>query len=372
MSSFSPRLASMTTKPTPSSRELHLEVSITNAPLGLDAPRVVEPGEAGPSLEEVSKALHEVAEQVLEGAPVGQTAIGDRFVANWQFSGTLDDLDLAEVGRARPSKAESSPAPGDDLERDTRPTDEFDEPEFTQVSGFRIPTPQPVARASTKKNARPIYRYFPFTPGSLASGGSWQAAARSLKVFAVLHAAYRGPERLEIEDLQPLFFRSSSDLVTYREGWKAGRFWSVEAFKKAVCAREKHSRGLISEHVMPRSQTLMRALAIGSMGQAAEFVWDNSFECVVTAEENNELTRQDARRPKRDIWVFENGPWERYAGTTIRILDVECNGQRWLTPEDSEALQRLGLLAKWDPSLLNQADPEILAQWGAYVPVESK
>jgi hypothetical protein len=320
----------MTTKPVAISRELYLEVSIRKVPQHLDAPaRVVAPCEADrPSLGEVSKVLHDIADQVLEGVPVGQSAIDDRFVADWQFGGALDDPDLAEA------KAEPSPAGGNDLERGPRRTDEFEEPEITEVSGFRIPPPRPVARASTKKNARPIYRYFPFKPGSLASGGGWQAAARALKVFTVLHAAYRGPERLRIEDLQPLFFRSSSELITYREGWKAGRFWSVEAFKQAL--NEKHTKGLISEHVMPRSQTLMRALEIESMGQAAEFVWDNSFECVVTSKENNELTRQDAKR-RRGIWVFEKGPWERYLRANIHILDVECNGQKWLTPGDRES-----------------------------------
>ena len=77
-------------------------------------------------------------------------------------------------------------------------------------------------------------------------------------------------------------------------------------------------------------------------------------------------------RPGSEIWLFENGPWQRYAGTTIRILDVECNGQRWLTPEDRETLHSLDLLAEWDASLLYHADPEILAQWGTYVPVEKR
>lgn len=362
----------MTTKPAASSREFYLEVSITNAPQGVDAVPEAEPCEAGPSLREVSKALHEVAEQILEGAPIGHNTIKDRFVASWSFGGIFDGPELAGCRPARPSKVKSIPKSRDDVGRDARLTDEFEESEITQVSGFRIPLPQPVARASKQKNSRPIYRYFPFKPGSLVGGGSWQAAARALKVFAVLHAAHRGPTRLEVEDLKPLFFRSSSDLITYREGWKAGRFWSIEAFKKAVSSREKHTGGLISEHVMPRSQTLMRALEIENLDQAAEFVWNNSFECVVIADENKKLTGQDAKRPKHDVWVFNNGPWERYVGTSIRILDVECNGQKWLTQQDREVLQRLGLLAEWDQSLLNEADPEILAQWDAYVPVEKK
>ncbi len=371
-SNFSPPPAQMTTKTEASSLEHYLEVSITYAPRGLNVPPVNEPIKVIPSLGEVSKALHEVADQVLEGAPIGHIAIGDRFVANWQFGRTLDDLDLAEVRQARLSKAESSPAPGNDVGRDTQPVDNFEEPEITHVGDFCIPVPQPVARASTYKNARPIYRYFPFKPGKSVGDGSWQAAARALKVFAVLHAAHHGNEGIEFEDLQPLFFRSSSDLITYREGWKAGRFWSVEAFKVAVSAPERHTNGLISEHVMPRSQTLMRALKIEDVGLAAEFVWNNSFECVVTAKENDELTRRDAKRPKRDIWVFENGPWERYKGTGICILDVECNGHKWLTQQDRDVLSKLDLLANWDPSFLNQAAPAILDEWRKYAPVTKK
>ncbi|WOI47885.1 hypothetical protein [Acidovorax sp. BLS4] len=372
MSGSSQYLTPMTTKPASNPPEFYLEVSITNALLGLNATPAVKPRDATPSLWDISKALHDVADQMLEGAPIGHTAVSDRYVANWQFSGTFDNPGLPEGQPAPQSMREPNPELEGDGERDTRPFDEFEESEITHVSGFRIPDPQPVAKASRKKNARPIYRYMPFKPGSLAGEGSWQAAARALNVFAVLHAAHRGPEKLKVKDLRPLFFRSSSDLITYREGWKAGRFWSVEAFKKAVCAREKHTGGLISEHVMPRSQTLMRALKIEDAGEAAEFVWNSSFECVVTSAENNELTRQDVTRPRSEIWLFENGPWQRYAGTTIRILDVACSGQRWLTPEDRETLQSLDLLAEWDASLLNHADPEILAQWGTYVPVEKR
>ena len=203
--------------------------------------------------------------------------------------------------------------------------------------------------------------------GTAAGGRS-----RALKVFAVLHAAHRGPEGLELDDLLPLFFRSSSDLITYREGWKAGRFWSVKAFEKAVLAREKHTNGLISEHVMPRSQALIRALAIEDAEKAVEFVWNNSFECVVTADENKELTGLDQKRPRREPWVFEKGPWQRYSGTSIRILDVTCNGQAWLTQENREALQGLDLIAKWDESILASAAPEFLDQWKKYIPVEKK
>lgn len=359
----------MITKSAANSHDFYLEVSITNALRGPDGPPVVESSEARPSLAQVSKALHEVAEQILEGAPTGHTAISDRFVATWQCGLAQDEPSLTGRQPTRPSNAGTTLEQFARAEPASRPTDELGGDQITEVLGFRVPGPQPVAWASRNKNARPIYRYIPFKPGSSVGLGSWQAAARALKVFGVLHAAHRGPERLEVEDLLPLFFRSSSDLITYREGWKAGRFWSVEAFKKAVGAREKHTNGLISEHVMPRSQALRRALEIEHMGHAAEFVWNNSFECVVTTDENNELTRQDQKRPKDQIWEFADGPWERYVGTSIRVLDVACYGQQWLTPEDREVLQRLGILEDWDASLLNQADPDILAGWDTYVPV---
>lgn len=360
----------MTTKSASNLREFYLEVSITNTQQGLEAPPMVEPNKASPSLGEISNALHEVAEQILEGAPIGNTEVNDSFVASWQFGGTQDDPDLPGDRSNRPSEAKTSPELGDRVEPDTGPADMFEESEITEVRGFRIPQPQPVAWSSTKKNARPIYRYFPFMPGKPVGLGSWQAAARALKVFAVLHAAHRGPEGLELEDLLPLFFRSSSDLITYREGWKAGRFWSLKAFEKALSAREKHTNGLISEHVMPRSQTLIKALAIEDAGEAAEFVWHNSFECVLTAEENNELTGRDKKRPNREPWVFEKGPWQRYSGTSIRVLDVTCNGQKWLTQEDRETLQDLDLIAEWNESLLARAAPQFRDQWKTYVPVE--
>lgn len=358
--------------PTANLREFYLEVSITNAPQGLEKPTTVEPSEARPTLGEISKALHEVAEQILEGAPIGNTAVSDSFVASWQFGETQDDLDRPGDRSNRRPKTESRPEPSDRVEPDNGRADDFEESEITEVRGFRIPRPQQVAWSSTRKNARPIYRYFPFVPGKTVGLGSWQTAARALKVFSVLHAAHRGPEGLELDDLLPLFFRSSSDLITYREGWKAGRFWSVEAFKKAVSAQVKHTNGLISEHVMPRSQTLIRALEIEDAGKAAEFVWNNSFECVVTADENNELTGQDKKRPKREPWIFEKGPWERYSGTSIRVLDVTCNGQAWLSQEDREALQDLDLIAKWDESLIAYAAPQFRDQWKTYVPREKR
>ncbi|MBW4490932.1 MAG: hypothetical protein KME12_24465 [Trichocoleus desertorum ATA4-8-CV12] len=362
----------MTSKSNWNSRDLYIDVLITNAHRRLVTTTALDPGETSTSLVVISKILHKVADQIIEGAPVGSIDVTDGLVASWQVGGSTNDSDVIGGGDAQYSPGSSISVAGDVSEIDTHLFRELEELEIAQVAGFRLPKPQPVARASTKKNARPIYRYFPFNPGTFGSAGSWEAAVRALKVFAVLHAAHRGPEGLEVEDLLPLFFRSSSDLITYREGWKAGRFWSVKAFLKAVHEREKHTNGLISEHVMPRSQTLRRALAMEDIQQAVEFVWDMSFECVVTADENNELTRRDKKRPRDTIWVFENGPWERYAGTNIQILDVECNGQKWLSDEDRESLRRLKLLAEWDASFLKDADPEILAQWSKYIPVEKR
>lgn len=160
------------------SREFYLEVSITDAAQGLETPTMVDPSEACPSLGEISNALHEVAEQILEGAPIGHTPVSDSFVASWQFGGIQDDPDLSGRPPDRQSQAKTSLDLGERAELDASAAGEFEESEITEVRGFRIPRPQPVAWSSTKKNARPIYRYFPFMPGKPVGLGSWQAAAR--------------------------------------------------------------------------------------------------------------------------------------------------------------------------------------------------
>lgn len=99
-----------------------------------------------------------------------------------------------------------------------------------------------------RKNSPPHYRAFPFKPGKKPGGGNVKFAEDALCVFKVLYEAYARRE-LTIEQLAPLFFRSTSDLITYREGWKAGKFWSVDAWEQAC--RQGNTNGLVSEHVLP-------------------------------------------------------------------------------------------------------------------------
>ena len=356
------------------SRELYLEVSFSKE-IGEERPDdvVASADETSLSLKAITEALHEIAEQVKDGVPVGPTRVGEGFVASWRFGDSDDDVPMLQTDQRREDRRKASQRSNNDRVHSKRGADEPLEKVVNDVGGFLIPKPVLYAKASGKSNARPIYRYFPFRPGTWASGGGAQAAARALKVFAVLHAAHRGPEALSVEDLQPLFFRSSSDLITYREGWKAGRFWSVRAFTKAMNAREKHAKGLVSEHVLPRSQTLRRALAEPDIRLAARFVWDHSFECVILAGENNELTTRDASRPKNTIWEFEHGPWERYAGTSVRILDVRLPGF-WLTDDERTLLRRLGLLEEWsqawEATCRTSGDPRYVAEWSNYQPLE--
>ncbi|MFT3857508.1 MAG: hypothetical protein QM742_08435 [Aquabacterium sp.] len=179
------------------------------------------------------------------------------------------------------------------------------------------------------------YRSFPFKPGALPTKGHERRADDALIVFSVLHEAVKAG-RLTFEQLQPLFFRSTSDLVTYREGWKAGKFWSRDAWQTAV--RNKHTNGLISEHVLPRSAALKHALKL-DIDEALAFVKAKSFECVVTKAENKALNAVKA--------AFPDDPWRRYALAGIKVLDVRGpNGVSFLDETDRAELSRHGILVE--------------------------
>jgi hypothetical protein len=154
------------------------------------------------------------------------------------------------------------------------------------------------------------------------------------EVFSVLHGAFK-QGRVTEEQLKPLFFRSTSDLISYCEGWKAGKFWSREAWRTAK--DNGHTNGLVSEHVLPRSVTLRHALEL-NLDAAKQFVWENSFECVITRKEDRRL-KSDHANP--------HDPWERYAKANIRILDVYYpSGISFLSKKDREALDRHGILVR--------------------------
>lgn len=157
------------------------------------------------------------------------------------------------------------------------------------------------------------------------------AAEHALQVFAVLHEAHTAG-RLTFEQLKPLFFRSTSDLISYREGWKAGRFWSPDAWNQAV--RQGNTNGLVSEHVVPRGLALQTALQL-DLQAALRFVWDVSFDCVVTPAEDSQLPRKTG---------YPHDPWRRYAEAGVRVLDAQHDGVFFLSDEDREPLLRHGIL----------------------------
>jgi hypothetical protein len=175
-------------------------------------------------------------------------------------------------------------------------------------------------------------RTFPFRCGKKPGAGSGLRAIHALEVFEPLHAACRAG-RLTFQHLQPLFYRSTSDLITYREGWKAGRYWSQDAWASAKL--NGNTNGLISEHVLPRSCTLRHALEIPSWDEAKQFIWTNSFECVITKRENTEVHPRPG-----DV----NDPWSRYAGSSVQIIDVSPSDEVFLTRGDRAVLRRHGLL----------------------------
>lgn len=176
-------------------------------------------------------------------------------------------------------------------------------------------------------------RKFPFRPGAKPGSGNMRRAEDALAVFEVLHGAYQDG-RLTFEQLQPLFFRSTSDLITYREGWKAGKFWSRAAWR-AAC-KNGNTNGLVSEHVLPRSVALEHALAL-PIEQAKQFVWANSFECVITRDEDKRVNTVKEKYP--------HDPWTRYSQAGVKILDVHYpSGKPFLEDSDRHLLRRHRIL----------------------------
>lgn len=172
---------------------------------------------------------------------------------------------------------------------------------------------------------------FPFRPGKMPGRGNMPAAKNALHVFAVLHEAH-ATGRLSLEHLKPLFLRSTSDLITYRAGWKAGKFWSVGAWAQAV--EQGHTNGLVSEHVLSRLLALRTALQL-PLDDALRFVWEASFECVVTNEGNRRLPGDKG---------YPDGPWRRYAEAKVHVIDAQHDGLFFLCDEDREPLRRHGIL----------------------------
>ena len=185
-----------------------------------------------------------------------------------------------------------------------------------------------------KKRAKPpVHRTFPFRPGAKPGCGNLQRAQDALLIFELLHDAYQ-QSKLTFEQISPLFYRSTSDLISYREGWKAGKFWSCQAWN--VACGQGHTNKLVSEHVLPRGDALRHALSL-PINLATAFVWKNSFECVITKDEDR-LVNRHAGNPI--------DPWTRYAIAGVKVKDVQWpHGVFFLDESERALLKRHNILA---------------------------
>ncbi|KXU87142.1 hypothetical protein CR51_36015 [Caballeronia megalochromosomata] len=151
--------------------------------------------------------------------------------------------------------------------------------------------------------------------------------------------------KLSARDIQDTFFQGISDLISYREGWHSGRYWSVNAWETARKSNAVTNNGLIAEHVLPRTCALGHALQLDEQA-AGDFVWKSSFYCMITEDENKALTRAG-----RAAAGSPDNPWERYKHDDFRImiLDVKDGAGNTLIPEaERDNLNELGLLEPWD------------------------
>jgi hypothetical protein len=183
-------------------------------------------------------------------------------------------------------------------------------------------------------------RTFPFKAGTNYKNSDESHAISSLKIFRVLWQAVKDGS-LTLDDIGDIYFYSISKTITYRDSWKRGKFWSENAW----IASKKHGTtshlGLKSEHVLPRRAVLEYALTLSSVEEAILFVEAMSFDCIVTTEENNVLTKNGLNSKG-----FATDPWLRYKGTGIKILNIQHPfGFKFLNEIDVETLKRHDLLS---------------------------
>jgi hypothetical protein len=180
-------------------------------------------------------------------------------------------------------------------------------------------------------------RTFPFKAGTGYKPADWDLALGALKTFGVLWNHVKNGDLVE-RDISHVFKNSTSDLISYRDSWKCGKFWSVSAWETA-CANG-NTNGLLAEHVLPRGETLKHALSFHNVEDAKRFVWENSFVCVVTKAEDDILTSAGFRS-MGDV----ANPWTRYAAVKgLYILDVIHDGHSFLSDSEREPLKALDLL----------------------------
>jgi hypothetical protein len=183
-------------------------------------------------------------------------------------------------------------------------------------------------------------RDFPFKAGTGFKIGDTKKADSALKVFEVLWKAFQDKHIAE-EDIKHIFFYSISNQITYRESWKCGKFWSVKAWKQAC--EKLNTKGLLSEHVVPRSVVLNHALKRSNLADALDSVQKYSFDCVITKEEDKELTRKKLKSSTPNL----SNPWERYKMANIKVLNVQYPpGKFFLDQEDRKMLEELNILVE--------------------------
>lgn len=199
--------------------------------------------------------------------------------------------------------------------------------------------------------ARPR-REFPFVAGTKFKETDWAKAEASKKVFGVLWEAAKAG-KLSIADVRHCFFYSTSDTISYRESWKCGQYWSVEAWK-AACA-SGNTKGLVAEHVLPREALLQHLFSkdVEDLETAQKCLWENSFVCVVTKVENQRLTTKGLRNSGD-----AKDPWERYKQVGIFVLNAECPAETYLMNDAERApLIAKGLLREMDQVGVEKLDP---------------
>jgi hypothetical protein len=202
--------------------------------------------------------------------------------------------------------------------------------------------PQTPAPATITRQTFP----FEIRPAWLPGAARMRKANSARAVFGVLHDGVT-QQTLTAADLQDTFFSSISDLISYREGWHCGRYWSVEAWQKARTNNGVTNIDILAEHVLPRGIALRHALTLNRT-DAADFVWEQSFYCMITKEED---ARLNAAGLQAEGWPEE--PWKRYAHERlgvvgIQVLDAEDPAGNKLIPSSVRIrLQALGILASW-------------------------
>ncbi|MFM0324880.1 hypothetical protein [Caballeronia glebae] len=198
----------------------------------------------------------------------------------------------------------------------------------------------------SEAEAELVQATFPFDirPNWLPSDARMRKAEAARRIFEELWLGCH-EDRLTPQDIQDTFFKGISDLISYREGWHSGRYWSVNAWKRALATNAVTNNGLIAEHVLPRTAALNYALGLKDERAAGDFVWNASFYCMITKEENDALTRAGFAAEGN-----ENDPWERYSrnGSRIMILDVEdAQGRKLIPSAEREKLKKLAILEPW-------------------------